>query len=94
MEFVNYLHYLIVNLFGYNKLPCLIKHGGYEWHNLSFHGSDRKWHIYYSRFNKGGSHGTEELIDVCSKFKYFAFLKTVWVLWKWRKNISFSIDNY
>lgn len=95
MGVVNYLHYFLINLFGYHKLPCFIKHGGYEWHNIVFRGmSDKRWRIYYSRFNGNGSHGTEELIDVRSRFKYIAFLKTVLVLWKWRKRISFTIDNY
>lgn len=97
MKILNFLHYFIVNLMGYNVLPCFIKYNGHEWHNVAFRNiTDKRWHVFYSRFNGKGhdGHATEEMIDVCSRFKYIAFLKTLCVLFRMRKSITFSIDNY
>ena len=96
MKFLNFLHYFIINLMGYHVLPRFIGYNGYEWHNVVFCSiSDNYWHIFYSRFNdKRDGQSTIEMIDVSSRFKYIAFLKTLCVLFRMRKNIVFSIDNY
>ncbi len=92
MKILNFLHYFIVNLMGCNELPCFVKYNGHEWHNVVFCDiTANRWHVFYSRFN---GNSTDEMIDVCSRFKYIAFLRALYVLFRMRNSITFSIDNY
>ena len=91
MRFIVWFHYFIINLMTYHELPRFIKSGGYEWFNLiaKCYSVDCNWHISYTR---NTDNGVSHLLYVSSKYKYIAYMKMVFVLWRNRSDISYSVD--
>lgn len=92
MKFIVWLHYLLINLITYHKLPCWLNCDGCEWFNCieKCYAIDCKWHIRYSRYDKNGD--MIDLLCVEHKYKYIAYLLMVFELFRNRKEITYSID--
>lgn len=93
MSILNFLHYFLANLLGFGIIPRTIKYEDNEYFSLFSTNFSGKHYLSYLRY-LGRSTKTEELIVVSGKYEYFVYLKMVYQLWKWRKYISFSIDDY
>ena len=89
MKLVIFLHYFLSCLFGSRHLPRIIEYNGEEWFSVGGYEKDY-WFVCYSKYID--KFVTEELIEVHSKYRYFAYLKMVCQLWKWRSKINFAID--